>query len=152
MTVPPPHGRESADQAAGDLLEPADVTASLLDLRGLHAGASGDFMIVAHQMAGRTGPDALELTRYSFFQTPCMSSVSSPLASALAAAYVSFPPWVIPVGISGAVSLPSITKEQVSQWMGDDGGFSSLVYAFAYHVKSKLRFGCLSTAAQQSRC
>ena len=111
-------------------------------------------MIVAHRKAGRTGPAALEPTRYSFFQTPRMSSVSSHLASALAAAYVSFPPWAIPIGISSAVSLPSITKEQVSQWMGDNGGFSSSVYVFgvAYHVKSKLRFGFLSTAAQQSRC
>ena len=63
---------------------------------------------------------------------------------------MSFPPWVIPISNSGAVSLPSITKEQVSLWMGEDGGFSSLAYALgvAYHVKSELRFGYLSTVAQ----
>ena len=112
-------------------------------------------MIVAHRKAGRTGATTatVEPMRYSFFQTPRMSSVLSPLASALAVAHVSFPPWAIPVGISGAVSLPSITKEQVNQWMGDNDSFLSLVYAFgvAYHVKSKLRFGCLSMAAQQIR-
>ena len=132
-----------------------DVTTSLLDLRsGLHIGSSSDFMIVAHRKAGRNGTAAAEQTRYSFLQMTHMSSLLFPLASALAAAYVSFQLWAIPVSISGAVSLPSITKEQISLWMGDDGGFLSLVYAFgvAYHVKSELRFGYLPTVAQQSRC
>ena len=65
---------------------PRDVTASPFDLRGLHVGASGDFMIVVHRKAGRNGAAAAEPTRYSFLQTPHMSSLLSPLASALAAA------------------------------------------------------------------
>ena len=126
---------------------PSNLTAPLYELRGLHVG--GDIMIIAYREADdeQIQPNqwmvvAKEPIKYTICSTPRLdSSVMRPLALALAAAYASFPPWSIPVSISGTSEMPVIDKDQFTQWMGSDGGFSSSVYAFLVgcHVKQKLK-------------
>lgn len=126
---------------------PSNLTAPLYELRGLHVG--GDIMIIAYREAEdeQSQPNqwmvaAKEPIKYTICSTPRLeSSVMRPLALALAAAYASFPPWSIPVSISGTSEMPVIGKDQFEQWMGSDGGFSSSVYAFLVgcHVQQKLK-------------
>ena len=129
---------------------PSNLTAPLYELRGLHVG--GDVMIIAYREAEdeQSQPNqwmvvAEQPIKYTICSTPRIeSSVLRPLALTLAAAYASFPPWSIPVSMSGTSEMPVIAKDQFEHWMGSDGGFSSSVYAFVVgcHVKQKLKMNC----------
>ena len=125
------------------------IVFSIFDLRGFHVGGD-NVAILAFQDYNESG--VIGTMEYALYQTTDTKRFLFPLTTTVVAAYSGTPTWAIPITWSGNLpSLPVISKDKYIEWMGNDGGFSAMMYAaaLAFNVKNKIETKQLSNAERQ---